>query len=74
MASKQALRKFTKIVEAHGITVEQGGKHLKVMHNGKQVGTLASSGECNAFKQAIRDLDRQGLLGNDGKEARKQSF
>lgn len=74
MSNKQALRKFEKLVEKHGITVVQGGKHLKVLHNGRTVGTLSTSGESNALKQAIRDLDRQNLLGKDGKEARKVVF
>lgn len=74
MSNRQALKKFVALVEKHGITVEQGGKHMKVLHNGKTVGTLSTSGESNALKQAIRDLDRQGLLGEDGKEARKVVF
>lgn len=70
----KALRKFVKMVEAEGLSVEAGGKHYKVLDmKGNRVGTVSTTGETNALKQAIRDLDRQGLL-KDGKEARKVKF
>lgn len=72
---KKAYRKFVKMVEAEGLTVVQGGnKHHKVLDNsGKLVSTVSHTGETNAFRQAVRDLARQGLF-KDEKQARATKF
>ena len=69
----KALKKFVAMVEAEGMTVETGGKHFKVLHNGQRVGTVATTGETNALRQAVRDLARQGLF-RDEKQARSVKF
>lgn len=66
MASKsdKNLRTFEAAVRAHGVIVERGSKHYKIVHNGRQIGILASTGEMNAYRQAMRDLRRQGIVGD----------
>jgi len=74
MASNKALKRFVELVEADGMTVEHGGKHYKVLdRKGNRVGTLSTSGETNALRQAVRDLARQGLF-SDEKKARSVKF
>ena len=70
---KKTLRKFEKLVQAHGLKLEQGrrGGHYAVTKNGARVGTLSTSGETNALRQAVRDLCRQNLL---PQEARRVTF
>jgi hypothetical protein len=74
MAMNKALRQYVKLVEQHGMTVEQGGKHFRVLKQGHLVATLSSSGETNAMRQSIRDLARKGLFGKDEKQARSVKF
>ena len=60
----KALRRFEDTVKGRGVEVRQAGKHLKLVHNGRQVGVLAKTGETNAYRQAMRDLRRQGIVGD----------
>jgi hypothetical protein len=60
----KAHKDFERIVRQRGVTLEQGGKHYKIVHNGRQVGVLAKTGETNALRQAMRDLRRQGIVGD----------
>ena len=70
----KALKRFVELVQAEGMTVEQGGKHLKVLdRTGNRVGTVSTTGETNALRQAVRDLARQKLFANE-KEARSIKF
>lgn len=69
----KSMKRFVALVEANGMTVEQGSKHYKVLHMGKMVGTVAHTGETNALRQAVRDLARQKLL-KDEKQARMMKF
>ena len=65
MKNDQALKRFRKTIEARGLALNEGGKHLKITKNGVQVGVLAKSGEQNALRQAMRDLRRGGYVGDD---------
>ena len=63
-STNKSLRLFEEAVQARGAKIERGGKHYKIMLNGRQVGILAGTGEANAYRQAMRDLRRQGIVGD----------
>jgi Spy/CpxP family protein refolding chaperone len=60
----KALQAFAKVVAQYGVTTEDGGKHITLRKDGRRVGTLAVTGETNALRQAMRDLRRQGIVGD----------
>lgn len=66
-------KNFEKLLKSNGLVIEQGKGHYSVTKNGTRVGTVSSSGEANALRQAVRDLARQGLL-KDEKQARMTKF
>jgi hypothetical protein len=74
MTMNKALKQYVKLVEQYGMTVEQGGKHFRVLKKGNLVATLSTSGETNAMRQSIRDLARKGHFGKDEKRARMVKF
>ncbi len=64
-------KQFRALIESYGLTMEHDKGHMSVRKDGKRVGTVSHTGEANALKQAIRDLARQGLVGD---EARRITF
>ncbi len=59
-------RQFAKIIAAHGMTLEGGGKHILIKKGGKTVSSLSNSpSDDQYFKQAIRCLVADGLLPSD---------
>jgi hypothetical protein len=66
-----AHKQFVNLVGSYGLRVEHTKGHYAVTKDGKRVGTVSHSGEVNAYRQAIRDLARQKLVGD---EARRVKF
>lgn len=71
-----AWRKFVKTLEGYGCTVEHHSKHAAVLHNGRRVATVATTGEANTFRQIVRMIDRQHpeVFGADAGKVRGMRF
>lgn len=72
--ARKSMKDFERLVGKYGVSVQHGGKHASLVHNGRRVGTLATTGEASALRQAVRDLARQGIFGSDEKVVRSVKF
>jgi hypothetical protein len=63
MVAKTVNRKFVKFLARHGISIEQGGKHILLRKNGKVVATMSSTGSAGTYEMfAVQKLVRSGAI------------
>ena len=69
-------RKFVKTLEGYGCTVEHSSKHAAIRFNGARIATVATTGELNTFRQAVRQIAQQHpeVFGADAGKVKAMKF
>lgn len=56
-------KQFARLIESHGLTIVDGAKHYAIMRDGAKVSSLSHTPtDSNIFRQAVRELVRDGYL------------
>lgn len=63
----KSIRNYVKYLESVGLTVEHGGKHLKVRKDGALVATISGTSGPNTTRVNIRHLVAAGHLPESAK-------
>ena len=66
----KAVKKFEDMVREHGLTLQHGKGHYAVLHRGKRVGTMSTTGDSNTCRAMIYTLARLGLVPQELKRER----
>jgi hypothetical protein len=62
---------LAKLLKQYNISLKHGkGGHIAVLHGGKRVASLSSTGDMNASRACVDDLVRQQLLPRSAKRIR----